>query len=565
GTWREFGEAVEEVALGLTCIGVEPLKTVNILSSSRREWVIADQAILAAGAITVPIYPTVLAPEVEYIVNNCEAEYIFVENAEQLKKFRETKTGIKKIVLIEGGAGADSDVITLADLRSLGKTQGDRGALQARIDGTKPDQLATFVYTSGTTGFPKGVMQTHGNHVATCKAAIEMKLAGPDDRDMLFLPLAHSFARMEEFAAIALGMETAFARGIDTVAADLQETKPTVVYSVPRIYEKIYAKILAGAEAGSPLKKKIFDWAVSVGKEISAAKQANPKSPRIGGLLKLKGAIATKLVFGKLQTIVGGRLRYFVSGGAPLSREIAEFFHAAGIQILEGYGLTETCPALTFNRLDNYKFGTVGQPIPGVEVKIAEDGEILGKGPNISLGYYKREPETKEVYLEGGWFATGDIGEFDKDGFLRITDRKKDLFKTSAGKYIAPQKIENLLKTEKHISQAMATGDNKNYITALITLDEDAMKEWCKAEGRPWEGVAKLVGDPKLIETLQKEIENTNTKLASYETVKKFRIAPKDFSVEGGELTPTLKVKRKVVVKMYQDLIDSMYAEGKKG
>ncbi|MCA9773499.1 MAG: long-chain fatty acid--CoA ligase, partial [Myxococcales bacterium] len=434
----------------------------------------------------------------------------------------------------------------------------DDAALAARIEAIKPDDLATFVYTSGTTGNPKGVMQTHENHAAMCRAAIEMGIANESDRDMLFLPLAHSFARMEEFAAIALGMETAFARGIDTITEDLKHTTPTIVYSVPRIYEKIYAKILAGAESGGPTKKKIFDWAVDVGRQVSAIKQANPRNPKIPALLSAKYAIAQKLVFGKLQTIVGGRLRYFVSGGAPLAKEIAEFFHAANILILEGYGLTETCPALTFNRSDNYRFGTVGQAIPRVELKIAPDGEILGRGPNISLGYYKRPEDTKEVYLEGGWFASGDIGEIDKDGFLRITDRKKDLIVTSAGKNIAPQNIENLLKTQKHISQVMAYGDKRNYVTALVTLDEEAMKDWCKEQGRPWEGVDKLINDPKVIEIVQGEVDGVNRKLASYESVKKFRIVPKDFSPEGGELTPTLKVKRKVVTGMYQDLIDQM-------
>ncbi|MFQ5458963.1 MAG: AMP-dependent synthetase/ligase, partial [Myxococcota bacterium] len=377
------------------------------------------------------------------------------------------------------------------------------------------------------------------------------------DMDLLFLPLAHSFARAEGLGGIYQGLTTAFAESLDTIAENLGEVKPTIVYSVPRIYERIYTKVNSGARDAGGVKLKLFTWAVGVGRKVSQLKQ---KGEPIPPLLGFQYALATKLVFSKIQAIVGGRLRFFGSGGAPLAREIAEFFHAAGILILEGYGLTETCPVLTVSTTKAYKFGTVGKPLPGVTVKIAEDGEIIAKGRNIAQGYFKREEATAEAFRDG-WFYTGDIGEFDEDGFLKITDRKKDLIVTAGGKNVAPQNIENLLKTDPYISQVMVHGDKRKFLSAIITLDLENVTTWAKEQGIEDLSPVALARNEKVNALIREVVEESSRKLASYETIKKFHLTGADFSVESGELTPTLKVKRKVVTEKYQDVLDGFYDE----
>ena len=561
-TWGEVGEIVRELATGLLALGRKKEDAVGILSASRAEWVQADFAGFSAGCRTIPIYPTYPPDLIQYIVNDAGVKTLFVEDPAQLAKVLEVQgkmDGLEQIVVIHGYQGEPSShIMTWEGLRRLGRDQGERlkSDLAGRVAEIRPEDIATIVYTSGTTGPPKGVVQTHGNHMATLDSA--SKMAGIQDRDthLLFLPLAHSFARLESFIGVHRGLTTAFAENIDKLRDNLPEVKPHFICSVPRVFEKVYAGVLARAEAGSPVKRKIFHWAVGVGREVSKLQQARRPVPPG---LAFKHRLAHKLVFSKLHAALGGRLRFAVSGGAPLSKEIAEFFHAAGILILEGYGLTETCPSLTFNRLDNFRFGSVGQAQPGTEIKIAPDGEILGRGANIAKGYFKKPEATAEVFLPDGWFATGDIGCLDDDGFLYITDRKKDLIVTAGGMNIAPQNIENRLKGDPFISQAMVHGDKRPYPVALITLNPEELAKFAKAEGILDTEPTSLAKNPKVVERVSRSVEVRNEELQSYAKIKKFSILPIDFTVENGLLTPTLKVKRKLITEKYRETLDSLY------
>jgi long-chain acyl-CoA synthetase len=562
-TWKDVGQSVRELAAGLLALGRKKGDAVAILSASRAEWVQADFAVFSVGGVTIPIYPSYPPDLIQYIVNDAGVRTLFVEDAAQLAKVLEVQgklEGLEQIIVIDPAAGAAAGprVQTWAQLRQLGRDNLDRvrAELDARIAGGRPDDIATIVYTSGTTGPPKGVVQTHGNHMSALDSAAQTTRIAEGDVHLLFLPLAHSFARLESFIGIHRGLMTAFAENIDKLRDNLPETRPHFICSVPRVFEKVYAGVLAKAEAGSPLKKKIFHWAVKVGKEVSRLKQAGKPVP---GGLALQARIAHALVFSKMHAASGGRLRFAVSGGAPLSREIAEFFHAAGILILEGYGLTETCPVLTNNREDRFKFGSVGLPLPSVEVKIAPDGEILGRGGNIAKGYFKKPDATAEVFLADGWFATGDIGRFDEDGFLFITDRKKDLIVTAGGMNIAPQNIENLLKGDPFISQVMVYGDRRPYPVALITLNPEELAKFAASQGLPTVDQAALCAHPKVMERVSRIVEERNGELQSYAKVKKFTILASDFTVENGLLTPTLKVKRKVIREQYQAAIDQLY------
>ena len=561
-TWGEVGEIVRELATGLLALGRKKEDAVGILSASLAEWVQADFAGFSAGCRTIPIYPTYPPDLIQYIVNDAGVKTLFVEDPAQLAKVLEVQgkmDGLEQIVVIHGYQGEPSShIMTWEGLRRLGRDQGERlkSDLAGRVAEIRPEDIATIVYTSGTTGPPKGVVQTHGNHMATLDSA--SKMAGIQDRDthLLFLPLAHSFARLESFIGVHRGLTTAFAENIDKLRDNLPEVKPHFICSVPRVFEKVYAGVLARAEAGSPVKRKIFHWAVGVGREVSKLQQARRPVPPG---LAFKHRLAHKLVFSKLHAALGGRLRFAVSGGAPLSKEIAEFFHAAGILILEGYGLTETCPSLTFNRLDNFRFGSVGQAQPGTEIKIAPDGEILGRGANIAKGYFKKPEATAEVFLPDGWFATGDIGRLDDDGFLYITDRKKDLIVTAGGMNIAPQNIENRLKGDPFISQAMVHGDKRPYPVALITLNPEELAKFAKAEGILDTEPTSLAKNPKVVERVSRSVEVRNEELQSYAKIKKFSILPIDFTVENGLLTPTLKVKRKLITEKYRETLDSLY------
>jgi long-chain acyl-CoA synthetase len=560
--WRQVGEVVREVATGLLALGRRKEDAVGILSASRAEWVQADFAIFSAGCRTIPVYPTYPPDLIQYLVNDAGVKTLFVEDPGQLAKVLEVQgkmDGLEQIVVIQGYEGeASPRIMTWAELRRLGRDNVERlkSELAGRVAEVRPEDIATIVYTSGTTGPPKGVVQTHGNHLATLESAAKMETITAGDTHLLFLPLAHSFARLESFLGVHRGLTTAFAENIDKLRDNLPEVKPNFICSVPRVFEKVYAGVLAKAEAGSPVKRKIFHWAVGVGRDVSRLKQA--KKPVPAGLA-FKYRLAHKLVFSKLHEALGGRLRFAVSGGAPLSKEIAEFFHAAGILILEGYGLTETCPSLTFNRLEHFKFGSVGQAQPGIEIKIAPDGEILGRGLNIAKGYYKKPEATAEVFLADGWFATGDIGKVDEDGFLFITDRKKDLIVTAGGMNIAPQNVENLLKGDPFISQAMVHGDKRPYPVAIITLNPEELAKFAKDQGILNTDPAALAKHPKVVERVSRIVEARNHELQSYARIKKFAILPGDFTVENGLLTPTLKVKRRIITDKHRELLDSLY------
>jgi long-chain acyl-CoA synthetase len=563
-TWREVGDVAREVALGLIALGREKGEMVALLSASRAEWVQADFAIFSAGCVTVPVYPTYPPDLIAYVVNDSGAKTIIVEDPAQLAKVlqgRDKMPGLEQIVVMAGYDAPQPPkmVMTWESLRRLGRENvaAHKSTLADRVASTRPTDLATIVYTSGTTGPPKGVMQTHGNHVAAVSASKQATPVQEGWVHLLFLPLAHSFARLESFLGVTHGLTTAFAENLDKVGENLKETRPHFICSVPRVFEKVYGKILAGVEAGSPAKKKIFGWAVSVGRDVSRHQQRGQPVP---ATLELKRKLAHKLVFSKLHAALGGRLQWAVSGGAPLSRDIAEFFHAAGILLLEGYGLTETCPALTFNRPDRFKFGSVGQTLPGVQLKIAADGEILARGPNIAtLGYYKQPEATREVFDLDGWFHTGDIGTVDQDGFLMITDRKKDLIVTAGGMNIAPQNIENLLKADPFISQVMVYGDRRPYPVALITINPEELSKFAREQGIMTSEPAAIVKHPKVAERIGRTVEEKNTQLQSYAKIKRFTVLPTDFTLDGGELTPTLKVKRKVVSQKYKDAIEELY------
>jgi long-chain acyl-CoA synthetase len=563
-TWREVGDVVREVALGLLALGRGKGDAVALLSTSRAEWVQADFAVFSAGCVTVPVYPTYPPDLIAYVVNDSGAKTIIVEDPGQLAKVLEARDkmpGLEQIVVMSGYDAPQPPkmVMTWETLRRLGRESLDAqgSTLAERVASTRPTDLATIVYTSGTTGPPKGVMQTHGNHIAAVTASKQATPVQEGWVHLLFLPLAHSFARLESFLGVAHGLTTAFAENLDKVGENLRETRPHFICSVPRVFEKVYGKILAGVEAGSPAKKKIFGWAVSVGRDVSRHQQRGQPVP---ATLELKRKLAHKLVFSKLHAALGGRLQWAVSGGAPLSRDIAEFFHAAGILLLEGYGLTETCPALTFNRPDRFKFGSVGQTLPGVQLRIAADGEILARGPNIAtLGYFKQPEATREVFDPDGWFHTGDIGTLDGDGFLFITDRKKDLIVTAGGMNIAPQNIENLLKADPFISQVMIYGDRRPYPVALITVNPDELSKFAREQGILASETAVIVKHPKVVERIGRTVEEKNTQLQSYAKIKRFRVLATDFTLDGGELTPTLKVKRTVVSQKYRDAIEELY------
>ncbi len=562
-SWHDLSTRVRNIAKGLLALGLHVGDRAAILSDSRAEWVQCDLGILAAAGITVPIYPSSTDEQTAYILQHSEATIVFADITLQIDKLlrvRMQAPALRQVIwMCKRPDTADPLLLALEDLIARGAAADDQTAvLEERLRLLTPEHEATYVYTSGTTGPPKGVVQTHGNHLFMMQSCGKIIEAHEGDVNLLFLPLAHSFARLEEFLGLYIGLTTAFAESIDALAKNMQEVRPMLVFSVPRVYEKIYARVIAAGTTGSPVKQAIFRWCVGVGKQVSVLLQRRQPVPT---LLRMQYTLAQKLVFGKLHQAVGGRLRYFVSGGAPLAQEIAEFFHAAGMLILEGYGLTETCPALTVNQFNHYKFGTVGTALPGVEIRLAPDGEILARGPNIAQGYYKRPQETAEVFQDDGWFATGDIGELDSEGFLRITDRKKDLIVTSGGKNIAPQNIENLLKTDRYISQAMVYGDRRHYLTAVLTLDMEEIGPYARAHNIPYHRPEELTAQPQIRQLVESRVVALNQRLASYETIKKFIIAPTDFSPENGLLTPTLKVKRNVVTQQYQTQLEQLYQE----
>lgn len=564
-TWRQAGERIKAIAAGLVALGLHREERVGILSNTRVEWLLCDLGILSAGGATTTVYPSSTPEDCAFILADSDTRYVFVEDGIQITKLRAHRAEmpkLQKVITIDGAPdGKDGDwIMSLADLEAKGAEllAKDPRAIDDIVKGAEGKHLATLIYTSGTTGKPKGVRLLHECWAYTADAIDGIKLWGPDDVQYLWLPMSHSFGKVLMAGHIASGSVTAIDGRIPKIVENLAVVRPTIMAAVPRIFEKVYNKILEGVKQGSPMKQRIFQWALGVGREGSKLRQQG-REP--SGLLALKLKIADKLVFSKIKQRFGGRVRYFISGSAPLSREIAEFFHACGILILEGYGLTESSAASFVNRPSKYAFGSVGMPMPGTDLKVAaEDGEILIKSPGVMQGYHNLPDVTAETLTPDGWLKTGDIGEVDKNGFLRITDRKKDLIKTSGGKYIAPQAIEGKLKaTCPYISQVIVHGDRRNFVTALVTLDEEATMKWANENGLNGKPYSEIVMTPEAKKLIDPYFAEVNKSLAKYESVKQFAILPKDLSVDDGELTPSLKVKRKVVEKKYATVLDKMY------
>jgi len=567
GTWvsithREALERVQAISLGLRELGIKPGDKVAIVSENRPEWALTDYACLCARAADVPIYPTLTAKQTEYILRDSESVAVFCSTAAQVAKVLEVKgalPGLQQIIVFDGDVAAGRPgVISLAALEGTGRAvMSKHPNWKAEALSAGPEDLATLIYTSGTTGDPKGVMLSHYNIWSNVQAVLQMIPIGSGDECLSMLPLSHSYERMVDYTLFQAGVIINYAESFDTVATNLQEVKPTVVLSVPRLYEKVYARVLENALSGSIIKRNIFFWAKRAGEQWATLSLAGLPIP---GGLALKKKLADRLVFAKLQARTGGRIRFFVSGAAPLSADIAKFFYSAGLPVIEGYGLTESSPVLTLNPLDRIKLGTVGRAIPGVELKIAQDGEILARGPNIMQGYYKLPDATKETLDVGGWLHTGDIGEIDSDGYLKITDRKKELLKTAGGKYIAPQPIEMAVKRNKFVANAMLYGDRRKFPIILIVPNFDTLERWAHERSLTYATRAELIALADVHAKIEREVMSMLSHLAKFETPKKVVLLEKDFTIESGELTPTLKVKRRVVQQHYTGQIDAAYA-----
>jgi long-chain acyl-CoA synthetase len=567
--WSAVNEAVVEIANGFLSIGLELGDRVSILSDNSLGWIYSDIGNLAAGGVTVTIYPSNLPHEVEYIVNNSGSNIIVISGQiqyDKLTKRAENMPTLKKIISIEDIGSPADDVMSLDKLRELGKAYMSENpdALSERMAQIKKDQLATMVYTSGTTGPPKGAMISHGNVLAVYVAINEILELDPDyDTTLSILPYAHVYERIGGiFTGIFNNITICMCEGLDKIADNVTETRPTFILGAPRLYEKMYAGILKNIESQSPLKKKLFYWAMSVGAEVSPYKLEQKPVP---GLLSLKHKIADALIFSKIKNKFGGRIRFFVSAAAPISKDIIEFFHCLDILIVEGWGMTETAAPSTVNRPESIKFGSVGQILKGCQIKIADDGEIMVKGENVFMGYYSKDGPIRNEFSDDGWFHTGDVGKLDEDGFLYITDRKKDIIITAGGKNISPQNVENTLKTDLYISEALVFGDRKKFLSAMITCDEEALIEWAKKEGISFSEFADLSQKSEVKELVESRIAKINKNLPKHETIKKINILDRQFEAEKGEITPTMKLKRKALYEKFEDVFDEMYKGLKDG
>ena len=561
-THREVEERVRAVSLGLRELGVRPGDRVSILSENRPEWAIADYACLCARAADVPIYPTLPAKQVEYILHDSGAVLVFCSTATQLAKVLEVRAdlpSLRHVVVFDAAARRDG-AMTFADLEALGRRAVAKYP-QFRVEAlaVEPDQLATLIYTSGTTGDPKGVMLSHNNLWSNVQCSLRMISVGVGDECLSMLPLSHVFERMVDYTMFNAGVVINYAESFELVRQNLQEVRPTVVLSVPRFYEKVYAAVLENALSGSGVKRRIFFWAKRAGEDWATYRLAGLRVPTG---LALKHALADRLVFAKLRARTGGRLKLFFSGGAPLSPEIAKFFFSARLPVAEGYGLTETSPVLTINPPERIKIGTVGRAIPEVQIKIASDGEILAKGPGIMQGYYNKPDATREALDADGWFHTGDIGDSDADGYLKITDRKKDLIVTAGGKNIAPQPIENLVKTSKFVANAVMLGDKRKFPIMLVVPNFETLERWARERRLAFASRAQLIALADVQAKVERGGMGELRDLAQFEMPKRVLLLEHDFTIESGELTPTLKVKRRVVEKRYKELVDRTYAEG---
>ena len=566
-SWERFNMQVVEIAYGLIELGLKKNDRVAILSDTRYEWSECDLAILSVGGVVVPIYPTLPNEAVNYILNNSECQIVIVEGKGQLQKIRSQWENLKQIkyaVVIEDLGDLpqyDQRIISLKGLKDRGKLNfsKDPYLIDECRNEIKESDTATIIYTSGTTGDPKGVMLTHRNILGVISDLPKVMPVGASDKFLSFLPLSHVFERVGGFFyAISTDATITYCSSADQIGASLKDSGATIMLVVPRLLEKMYFKINTQLKTLPEFKKKLFSWAYSVGKQYISNKSSKEKSP-FTIINKINYKLADKIVFSSIREKIAPKLRYFISGGAPLSKEIGEFFSVIGIVVLEGYGLTETSAPVTVNTLRDFKLGTVGKPLPSASLKIASDGEILIKGPMVFSGYYKNENATKDSFLDG-WFCSGDVGVIDEDGFLKITDRKKDLIINSSGKNIAPQNIENSIKTSDYISNVVVIGDKRKYLSALVTLTHEAIFSYAKENGiNALEEMNQLINEPKIKTLIEDEIELKTAGFADYEQIRKFAILPNDFTIESGEITPTLKVKRKFIYQKYKQLIDSMY------
>jgi long-chain acyl-CoA synthetase len=556
----EFGNKVKHFSLGLKELGLNPEDKLVILSETRPEWVMTDIANLCAGGVTVPVYPTLMPEQIKYIVEDSDARIVVYSDSEQGNKLAEIRPGLSNVThYITFESEAPEGVLTFDQVVEKGKKifEESPDLFDKAASLAKPDTLASILYTSGTTGVPKGVMLTHNNFVTNVKGVTDVIEVSHKDKVLSWLPLSHSFERIATYTYLYKGCCIAYAENMLTVGQDMPVVRPTVVIGVPRMFEKVYSTVMDNVLASPPLKRKIFFWATKVGRNFGQRTLRGEPIPR---MLEFKRKIAHKLVFSKIIAKTGGRIRFFISGAAPLSKDIAELFYAMGLIVLEGYGLTETSPVISLTRLEKIKFGKVGPPIPDVEVKIAEDGEILARGPNIMLGYYNMEEETKEA-IKDGWFYTGDIGHLDEDGFIVITDRKKDIIVTAGGKNVAPQPIENAVKTNMYVNDVLVIGDRRKFMSALVVPNFEKLEEYAKFNNIPYENLQDLIKNKDILTFLEAEIDRATPHLASYEKVKKIALLDREFTIADGEITPTLKIKRNVVEKKYKDLIDALYVE----
>lgn len=553
----------KSIAAGLHAIGVQRGDRVALLSESRVEWTLTDAGSIFAGAIDVPIYPTLTPPQVRYILNDSGATVLFVERREKFDELKDVLgecPSVKHVIFFEPDGVTTAEGLTLAQLEEKGRElqQRDPGHIDRTSVETKPDDLATIIYTSGTTGEPKGVMLSHSNLVSNLIDSSGHFQFGEHDIALSVLPLSHVFEREAMYMYLHQGIAVYFAESLQTIGPNLREVRPTVLVGVPRIFEKIYQRIRERAAEGGKVNEALLAWSVSVAREYAILSLAHKPIP---AMLKLKHSIANKLVYSKWHQAFGGRMRLLISGGAALPEELAYIYIGVGIPIVQGYGLTETSPVITASTIDDNRVGTVGKPIPNVEVRIAEDGEIEVRGPNIMRGYYNKPEETRAVFTSDGWFKTGDIGALDADGFLRITDRKKELFKTSGGKYISPQPIEQAIKGSRFVNQVVLIGAGRKFPAALIVPVWEQLESYCKLKGIEVQSRSELCRHPRIINLLERQIAGLTPNLARYERIKKIALLENEFTIEGGELTPTLKVKRRVIDEKYKDVIEKLYEE----
>ncbi len=567
---KDIRHTVEDLSYALVSLGLKKGVQGAIIACNGPRWAMADYAILCTGAATVAIYPTLIPKQVAYILNHSESRLVFAENAEQAAKVMEIWDdcpNLKTLIVMDDSriTGADLDkkdrqAFTFFDLLEAGQTYGTEQGLdfEKMCRTPKPDDLLTLIYTSGTTGEPKGVMLSHNNMVTNIRDTLTCVQINADDTLLSFLPLCHSFERMGgHFLTFSQGATVYYAESIEKVAENMQTTHPTVLIGAPRFYEKVYNRVIEKVSKDPALRQKIFWWALAQGKQVLELRMAG-QQPK--GFLTIKYKVAEKLVFTKLKARVGGRIRFFVSGSAPLSAEIAEFFAMMGMVILEGYGLTETTPVITVNKLEQFKFGKVGVPIPHVEVKIADDGEVLVRGPNVMLGYFKDPEATKEAIDDDGWLYTGDIGALDEDGFLKITDRKKFILVTSGGKNVAPAPLENSMVTSPFIEQVVVIGDKRNFISALVVPSFERLKSFAEEQGLAARSPVELIKEDKVIAAVEQEVAKAMEAFSRYEQVRKITLLPRELTIDDGEITPTLKVKRNVVFDHFAQEIEAMYA-----